>query len=162
MKKIKLWLTTIATLLGSLTASAHDFETDGIYYNITSDTDLTVEVTFRGDDYVQHDEYSGTVTIPSTVSYSGKMYSVTSIGVTAFAGCSSLAAVTIPESVMSIRSAAFGKCGSLASINIPEGVTSIGIGAFWDCSSAMHRLLSQATLLHHVAVHSCLSLCSLR
>ena len=67
MRTIKLWLTTIATLLCSLTASAHDFEVDGIYY-ITSSADLTVEVTYRGSSSSSYsNEYSGAVTIPSTV-----------------------------------------------------------------------------------------------
>ena len=85
MKQTKLWLATIATLLCSLTASAHDFEVDGIYYNITSSTDLTVEVTYQGSSsYEYEDEYSGAVTIPSIVTYNGITYSVTSIGKYAF------------------------------------------------------------------------------
>ena len=44
-------LTILAVLLCSLTASAHDFEVNGIYYNITSETNKTVEVTFKGDSY---------------------------------------------------------------------------------------------------------------
>ena len=91
MKTTKLWLTTIATLLCSLTASAHDFEVDGIYYTITSSADLTVEVTYRGNYYYSVDnEYSGAVTIPSTVTYNNKTYRVTSIGSSAFWDCSSL------------------------------------------------------------------------
>ena len=49
MKQTKLWLTTIAMLLCSLAANAHDFEVEGIYYNISSSTNLTVAVTHRGD-----------------------------------------------------------------------------------------------------------------
>ena len=51
-------------LFSSLTASAYDFGVDGIYYNLVSASDLTVEVT-RGDNY-----YSGNVIIPSTINYS--------------------------------------------------------------------------------------------
>ena len=47
MKPTKHILLTIAMLLCSLTASAYDFEVGGIYYNITSDTDLTVEITYE-------------------------------------------------------------------------------------------------------------------
>ena len=46
MKKSVLLL--FAALL-PLVASAHDFEVNGIYYNITSSTDRTVEVTYKGD-----------------------------------------------------------------------------------------------------------------
>ena len=60
---------------------------------------------------------------------------VTSIGAKAFAYCSSLSSITIPEGVTSISDGAFYGCSSLASITIPEGVTSIGNGAFAGCSS---------------------------
>ena len=60
--------------------------------------------------------------------------SVTSIGDYAFAYCTSLASVTIPDSVTSIGSYAFYNCTSLTSVTIPESVTSIGRYAFSDCS----------------------------
>ena len=97
--------------IASLTASAHDFEVDGIYYNITSSTDLTVAVTYKGDYYYYYDnEYSGQVTIPQTVAYNAKTYRVTSIGEAAFAWCRGLTAVTIPNSVTSIGEGAFLNC----------------------------------------------------
>ena len=49
-------------VLTPLLVSSHDFEADGIYYNITSSTDLTVAVTFRGDYSNSYsNEYTGTV-----------------------------------------------------------------------------------------------------
>ena len=60
---------------------------------------------------------------------------VTSIGASAFSGCSSLASVVIPEGVTSIGDEAFYYCQSLTSVVIPEGVTSIGGEAFKYCSS---------------------------
>ena len=132
MKSIKTWLLTVAALLGSISAYAHDFEMDGIYYNITSDA--TVEVTFRGSAYDIYDnEYSGDIIIPSTVTYSGKEYSVTSIGQSAFRGCSGLTSVTIPNSVTSIGTWAFHSCSGLTSVTIPNSVTSIGEVAFRYC-----------------------------
>ena len=59
---------TIAALLCSLTASAHDFEVDGIYYNILSESDKTVEVTYKGLLYDEFCVYTGNVVIPEIVS----------------------------------------------------------------------------------------------
>ena len=95
------------------TSNAHDFEAqneDGvtIYYNITSSTDLTCEVTYEGTDY-KLSKYTGAIVIPASVDYNGNTYSVTSIGEDAFWRT------------------------SITSITIPEGVTSIGKYAFYGC-----------------------------
>ncbi len=59
---------------------------------------------------------------------------VTSIGRYAFAGCSGLTSVDIPDSVTSIGNYAFYECSGLTSVMIGSGVTSIGNDAFRDCS----------------------------
>ena len=61
--------------------------------------------------------------------------SVTSIGGSAFRGCSSLTSITIGNSVISIGNYAFSNCTGLTSIAIPDSVTSIGDSAFRGCSS---------------------------
>ena len=97
-------------LLSAATASAHDFVVDGIYYNINSDG-TSVSVTYKGSSSVDYDnEYSGAVTIPASVTFSGKTYSVTSIGNAAFYDCSGLTSVVIPNSVKSIGYDAFADC----------------------------------------------------
>src|SRR5574344_3066120 len=102
MKQINHILTMLLLLL-SLSASAYDFESDGIYYNITSSSEITVGVTFGGYRY-------SSITIPSSVTDKGKTYSVTSIGEQAFTYCSSLKSVNIPSSVTSIGEKAFCEC----------------------------------------------------
>ena len=59
--------------------------------------------------------------------------SVTSIGGSAFRGCSSLTYVIIPNSVTSIGESAFRGCSSLTSVIIPSSVTSIEENAFYGC-----------------------------
>ena len=59
----------------------------------------------------------------------------TSIGESAFAGCTGLTSIVIPTSVTSIGYAAFTGCTGLTSIEIPTSVTSIGLGAFQYCTS---------------------------
>ena len=58
---------------------------------------------------------------------------VTSIEKSAFADCSRLTSVTIPDSVTSIGDGAFHSCGGLTSVTIPGSVTSIGDSVFFDC-----------------------------
>ena len=77
---------------------------------------------------------SGTVNIPSAVTYNNNTYSVTAIGDYAFIVCTSLTSVTIPNSITSIGQGAFFGCSGLTSISIPNSVTSIGAEAFRSCS----------------------------
>ena len=125
-------LFTVLTLsAGALFAS--DTAVGGIYYKF-DDVNLTATVTYRGSYFYEYDEYTGDVVIPATVTYGGNTYSVTSIEVEAFAGCSGLTSITIPNSVTSIGSHAFYGCSGLTSVTIPNSVTSIGYKAFSGCS----------------------------
>ena len=97
-------------LLSAASASAHDFEVNGIYYRINSDG-TSVSVTFKGSSYDSYaNEYSGAVTIPSEVTYEGTTYSVTAIGSESFSFCRGLTSVVIPNIVTSIGNEAFNDC----------------------------------------------------
>ena len=102
-------------LFCSLTANAYDFEVNGIYYNLISTSDLIVEVT-SGDNY-----YSGNVIIPSTINYSGKTMTVTSIGWDAFSNCSELTSISIPNTVTNISTGAFSGCKGTIDIVFESG-----------------------------------------
>ena len=60
--------------------------------------------------------------------------SLTKIGDKVFSGCSGLISITIGNSVTSIGDNAFSGCSGLTSISIPNCVTSIGLYAFRYCS----------------------------
>ena len=75
--------------------------------------------------YINGDLVQGDLVIPA---------GVTSIGYSAFRGCSGLTSVEIPAGVTSIGVGAFSRCSGLTSVEIPAGVTSIGHGAFDGCS----------------------------
>ena len=72
------------------------------------------------------------LTIESSISDNGTIYTVTKIGMGAFN--STLEEVTLPLTLDEIEDSAFFKCSSLTEITIPEGVTKIGTNAFYGCS----------------------------
>ena len=128
MKNYFLLLTLLCL---SLSAWAHDAEVDGIFYNLDA-ANKTATVTFKGKySGSYYDEYSGDVVIPETVIYNGITYSVTSLGYECFRDCSSLTAITIPNSVKSLEKWCFRDCSSLTAIYmLPSTPPSTGYGIF--------------------------------
>ena len=94
----------------------------------TRTTQLTYAV--NAEDTVEitdcENDAAGDLEIPAEID--GK--TVTSIGDSAFFGCTSLTSVIIPNSVANIGYSVFDGCTSLAEITIPSSVTSIGGNAF--------------------------------
>ena len=130
-------------------AWAYDIEVDGIYYNIRSMTDLTVEVT-SGDN-----KYSGDIVIPSTITYKSKTFTVTSISSMTFM-LSDLTSIVIPNSVTSIGSNAFNHCRGLTSITIPDSVTRIADSTFYNCLNLTSVTIGKnITTIHNDAFAFC-------
>ena len=120
MKNLKKLL-SVLLLMCSTVAAAHDFEVDGIFYNITDETAKTVEVTYQGaysNEYYY--EYSGKVIIPSTVTHNGVTYEVTRIGDEAFLNCTFLNEVVIPTSVKVIGKDVFKESNNVSKIHIDD------------------------------------------
>ena len=132
------------------TASAHDFEVNGIYYNKEG---TTVTVT-SGDN-----KYSGDIVIPSSVTYQEITYSVTQIDYHAFEECSGLTNVSIPNSVFRINDYAFYGCSGLTSVNIPNSVKLIMRYAFKNCSGLKSVTIGNSvTHIGSMAFNGCINL----
>lgn len=139
MKK-DIFVCLLALLLPCL-AVAHDFEVDGIYYNITSEERKTVEVTDPSDKKVVdggYKFYKDVVFIPEKVNYDGKEYTVTAIGERAFENNYELLSVVMPNTIRSIKEFAFSGCISLKSLTISSAVSEIGDYAFMGLRSLEH------------------------
>ena len=128
-------LFTALLLLCATVVSAHDFEVNGIYYNILSENNKTVVVTFKGSSsYGYSNEYTGSVVIPESVTYNSSTYNITYIGGSAFDECTGLTSIVIPNSVTRIGSWAFYGCTGLRSVTIGNSVTTIDNYAFDGCT----------------------------
>ena len=183
-------LVLVACLSSALSSAGYDFyaQSNGqnLFYNITGSS--TVEVTYRYSDYDVQATYSGSITIPSTVTYNGSTYTVTAIGnfafyndeerifltsisipstVTtigdyAFYRQSKLTSVTLPSSLQSIGESAFKYCSLLTSITIPNSVPTIYPETFGGCSSLTSVVIGNGvTSIGYEAFYGCSSLTSL-
>lgn len=138
MKKLFLALSLClsATFAGNAdtTPTVPDFKEGDIYYIVTDAVTHTVKVT--NDGFIDGDAYPGTsYTIPATVSHDGVTYTVTAIGEYAFANCSTIVNVTLPQTIKTISEAAFYNCTSLTTVPLPDALSVIGSSAFYYCTS---------------------------
>ncbi len=163
-KKYLLWKRALRTALLVLLLSAmgmgkgyaQSFTVGDLkYYVNTNGTTVTVSghVSIYG---------AETVNIPSSVSYNGTTYNVTSIGSRAFYQCSGIISVTIPNSVTSIGNMAFYECVSLKSISIPDAVTIIGSESFCHCENLTSVTIpNSVTSIGSKAFYNCVALTSI-
>lgn len=114
MKKLVISL-LCAVIVNTQLAFAWDYEkvlVDGFYYNLDSQNQIA-EVT-ESDNY--EEKYSGAISIPASVTYSGITYTITSIGDLAFSGCKDLTSIVIPYSISDIGEIPFYQSENLNKI----------------------------------------------
>ena len=85
----------------------------------------------NGGAVVEPGAYSGALTVPDRLGGHAVLY----IGAGAFAGCTELTALKLPDGLKSIRERAFDGCSKLGYVKIPSNVTWIGAYAFRDCTA---------------------------
>ena len=139
-------------------------EKDGIYY-ILDDAKLEASVTFKNNRY---NSYKGDVTIPSTITISGKTYDVVTIALDAFKESADLTSITIGANVKTIQLAfyccyrlktvkfaqgskletivgmAFQYCRALESVELPEGIKEIDSDIFDGCDKLARLVLPRS------------------
>lgn len=75
------------------------------------------------------------ITVPETVWYSGKEWTVSGIDASAFANQSNITTIKLPSNLTSIGSSAFKNCTNLTKIIIPENVSNTSGSMFSGCTN---------------------------
>ncbi len=154
-------------ICNALTASAEtdyycDFTVNGISYKFITGKANEVAVSYShyetGRYGGNYSNYTGSISIPSTVTYNSVTYKVTAvtghafyemydltsvnlpstittIGAYAFADCTKMTYINLPSSLKNIDSGAFDGCIGLTYVSIPNGVETIASYAFRDCQN---------------------------
>lgn len=157
-------------LIMSFNAYAYDFEADGLYYTITSTSDLTCKVV-KGDI-----EYSGDIVIPSEVQYLGKTLKVTDIGSTfkgseissiicpaealtasSFSDCTKLERIELNGQISILPELCFYNCQLLNECKFPSTIIEVGNACFYNCIS-LKNIPSGIQVLGEGAFENCSSL----
>ena len=117
------------------TKALHDFSSGACLcgrVRLEGTAGLRYALNEKGDGYTVTGMETGEATELSVATeYEGKP--VTKIGESAFAGCASLTAVTLPDTIEEICDSAFAGCVSLAEITIPSNVWRVCPNAFSRC-----------------------------
>ena len=126
-------------------ASAYDFSQvvpsgQTLYFNTESDGSAIVvfEVFNTNTNVIRYSAGhapTGNLIIPSTVTHGGRTYTVKQVGGFAFAFCTGLVSVVIPDGVTVVGSYAFKGCTSLTTVTIGSSVVNLNTESFYGCSS---------------------------
>ncbi len=102
---------------------------------------------------------AGEIAIPGSVIYDNKTYTIKEIGDYAFANCTALTGITIPNTVVEFGAHAFNGCINLPSITIPDSVETISNNAFQHCSALLSITIpASVTSIGSFAFYGCTSL----
>ncbi|MBQ0085217.1 MAG: leucine-rich repeat domain-containing protein [Prevotella sp.] len=139
MIKKKLLLGLFFTLVSCFCSYAQKFfVAEGLNFEVLQDSCVKV-VSFPNYKYI------GNIVVPESVTYEGVKYRVTTVGQRAFASCSSLLSVQLPQSVTVIQTAAFQFCPNLGNVVFPKKLEEIGDFAFQNCTKITSVTIPNST-----------------
>lgn len=124
----------------------------GIYYLLNGSKATVTSIyggDYRGDDPNEIAQYySGTINIPSKVTYNGRVHDVTEVGSYSFYCQDSLQAIIIPSSVTTISMMAAMHSKSLRLVSVEDGSQLVNIGseAFEKCTALLRFTFNGTTL----------------
>ena len=145
----------MAMLCLSISASAYDFEVDGIRYNVISHVDFTVETTISPDLNIGKD---GILSIPEIVKYGTKELKVVKIGDKSFMSNMDIKEVLVPIGIESIGEYAFYGCKNLLALSA-ENIHVVSPHAFDGCIGLIHLSLGdEISEVKEYSFASCTSL----
>lgn len=98
-------------------------------------------------------DYNGDVTVPSSVTYNSKTYTVTEIGQSSFSSCK-MKSIVLPATINTIREHGIYNCSYLNSIHIPAAVTLIEEGGI--CQNGITSLTIDAANKNYVVENNAL------
>lgn len=139
-QKLHSLLLMVVLLSWSMVIAASDFDDGILKYTITSPSNLEVRCDGLNTEHWNDED----VSIPSTVNYNNKTYTVTTVGcngsitpgVYSTSFSKNLKSILLPNSIVQINHHCFYECHKLMEINIPNSVTTIEYSAFSDCDLA--------------------------
>lgn len=139
-QKLHSLLLMVVLLSWSMVIAASDFDDGILKYTITSPSNLEVQCDGLNTEHWNDED----VSIPSTVNYNNKTYTVTTVGcngsitpgVYSTSFSKNLKSILLPNSIVQINHHCFYECHKLMEINIPNSVTTIEYSAFSDCDLA--------------------------
>jgi len=130
-KKMKKFIIAFLLFLPLIAGAKSFVEKVGDVYFLVMPHNNTCWVTYVPEGYP---EYSGDITIPSSIEHRGVTYRVTEIEMLAFANYQKVTSITISEGVKKIQTSAFYGCSALQKVHLPATITEIEPDAFGECS----------------------------
>ena len=140
-QKLHSLLLMVVLLSWSMVIAASDFDDGILKYTVTSPSNLEVQCDGLTDKHKNDED----VSIPSTVNYNNRTYTVVILGsgngytdstggsTSSTAFSKNLKSIQLPSSITSLNSYVFSGCTNLKEITLPNGITEIGWASFYGC-----------------------------